>query len=81
MTKKKRASVLPSCLKSRSGPGDSFSRSNRACSASTIVDDDGEMAVAVAERVGLLAIEVDGQFDLERRGGMAQIDQCEVRKS
>src|SRR5260221_11151366 len=45
-----------------------------------IVDDDGEMAVAVAERVSLLAIEIDGQFDLEGRGGMAQIDQREGRK-
>jgi len=26
------ASVAPSCFKSRSGPGDNFSRSNRACS-------------------------------------------------
>src|SRR5216683_338772 len=45
-----------------------------------IVDDDGEMAVAVAERVSLLAIEIDGQFDLEGRGGMAQIDQREIGK-
>ena len=46
-----------------------------------IVDDDGEMAVAVAQRVGLLAIEIDGQFDLERRGGMTQIDQREIRET
>jgi hypothetical protein len=45
-----------------------------------IIDDDGKMAVAVAQRVGLLAIEIDGQFDLERRGGMTQIDQREIRK-
>ena len=38
------------------------------------------MAVAVAERVGLLAVEIDGQLDLERRGGMAQIDQREIRE-
>src|SRR6185436_8159104 len=36
--------------------------------------------VAVAQRVGLLASEMDGQFDLERRGGMTQIDQGEIRK-
>src|SRR3954471_15968048 len=45
-----------------------------------IIDDDGKMAVAVAQRVALLAIEIDGQFDLERRGGMTQIDQREIRK-
>src|SRR5206468_11002456 len=45
-----------------------------------IIDDDSKMAVAVAQRIGLLAIEIDGQFDLERRGGMAQIDQREIRK-
>ena len=43
-----------------------------------IVDDDREMAIAVAERVRLLAIEIDGQFEFERRGGMAQINQREV---
>src|SRR5882724_9521482 len=45
-----------------------------------VVDNHGKMAVAVAKRVGLLAIEVDGEFDLEWRGGMTQIDQREVRK-
>src|ERR1700750_1389040 len=30
-----------------------------------VVDHDGEMAVAVAERVRLLAIEIDGELDLE----------------
>src|SRR5436190_24160776 len=45
-----------------------------------IIDDDGKMAVTVAQRIGLLAIEVDGQFDLERRGGMTQIDQREIGK-
>jgi hypothetical protein len=32
-----------------------------------IVDDDGEMAVTVAKRVGLPAIEIDSQLDLEGR--------------
>src|SRR5258707_11182567 len=45
-----------------------------------IIDNNGEMAVAVAQRIGLLAIEIYGQFDLERRGGMTQIDQREIRK-
>src|SRR6266436_8050453 len=45
-----------------------------------IIDDDGKMAVAVAKRIGLVAIEIDGQFDLEGRGGMTQIDQREIRK-
>src|SRR3569832_2476666 len=43
-----------------------------------IFDHDSEMAVAIAERVGLLAAVIDGQLDLERRGGMAQIDQREI---
>ena len=34
-----------------------------------VVDDDSEMAVAVAERIGLGAIEIDGQFDLEGEEG------------
>src|SRR3954469_24497196 len=38
------------------------------------------MAVAVAKRIGLVAIEIAGKFDLEGRGGMTQIDQCEIRK-
>src|SRR5882724_10734002 len=45
-----------------------------------IVDNNGEMAVSVAERIGLLAIVIDGQFDLEGRGGMTQIDEREIRK-
>jgi len=45
-----------------------------------IIDHDGKMAVAVAKRIGLVAIEIDGQFDLEGRGGMTQIDQREIRK-
>src|SRR5258705_10075359 len=45
-----------------------------------IIDYDGKMAVAVAKRIGLVAIEIDGQFDLEGRGGMTQIDQREIRK-
>src|SRR6266446_10955016 len=45
-----------------------------------IIDDDGKMAVAVAKRIGLVAIEIDGQFDLEGRGGMTQIDQREIRE-
>ena len=32
-----------------------------------IIDDDGEMAIPVAERIGLLTIEIDGQFDLESK--------------
>src|SRR6266404_6711323 len=45
-----------------------------------IIDYDGKMAVAVAKRIGLVAIEIDGQFDLEGRGGMTQIDQREIRE-
>jgi hypothetical protein len=45
-----------------------------------IIDYDGKMAVAVAKRIGLVAIEIDGRFDLEGRGGMTQIDQREIRK-
>src|SRR5438445_96745 len=37
--------------------------------------------VAIAERIGLLAVEIDRELDLEGRGGMAQIDQREVAKS
>jgi hypothetical protein len=47
---------------------------------SDIIDDDGEMAVPIAKRIGLLTIEIDGQFDLEGRGGMTQIDQREILK-
>jgi hypothetical protein len=43
-----------------------------------VVDDDGKMTVAVAERIGFLAAVVDGQFDFERRGWMAQVDQREI---
>jgi catechol 2,3-dioxygenase-like lactoylglutathione lyase family enzyme len=32
------------------------------------------VAVAVAEGVGLGAVEVDGELQLERRRGMAQVD-------
>src|SRR6476646_8658514 len=45
-----------------------------------VIDDDGEMAVAVTERIRLLAIEIDGEFDLEGRGGMAQINQGKIGK-
>src|SRR4026209_2016552 len=45
-----------------------------------IIDNDGKMAVAVAQRVGLLAIEIDGKVDLGRRGGMTQREQREIRK-
>src|SRR5258705_3385703 len=38
------------------------------------------MAIPVAKRIGLLTIEIDGQFDLEGRGGMTQIDQREILK-
>ena len=45
-----------------------------------IIDDDGKMAVSIALRIRFLAIEVDGEFDLERRGRVPQIDQREIRE-
>jgi hypothetical protein len=45
-----------------------------------VVDDHSEMAVSVTERIGLFAVEIDGQFDLERRRWMTQVDQREIRK-
>src|SRR3954451_14094021 len=38
------------------------------------------MAVAVAKRIRLVAIKIDGQFDFEGRGGMTQINQRKIRK-
>src|ERR1700741_454448 len=43
-----------------------------------VVDDDSEMPVAVTERIGVLAVEIDRQLDLEGRGGVAQINQREI---
>ena len=42
-----------------------------------IVDAEGHVAVAVAQRVGLRAALVDGQLDLEIGFGIAQIDKRE----
>src|SRR3984893_2680226 len=45
-----------------------------------IVDDDGEMAISVARKVGLLSPEIHRQLEFERRRRVVQINQSEVRK-
>lgn len=45
-----------------------------------VIDDDGEMAISVTEHIRLVAVEVDRELDLERRGGVSQVNQREVRK-
>jgi hypothetical protein len=43
-----------------------------------VVDDDGDVAVPVAVRMGFLAAEIDRPFDLEGRRRIAQVDQLEI---
>ena len=76
--KKKRATTAPPGLKSTSLRGASPSAVSRACSASNIAHRDGKMAVAVAQIVGLGAVLVDGQFQLELGFGVRQVDQREA---
>src|SRR5205807_10515138 len=56
-------------------PGRQFLALESGVLSIEIVDDDGEMAIAVARNVRFLSPEIHGQFEFERRRRVAQINQ------